>query len=109
MGVRFVHSEGDVSGYTGPRFVCDTCGERIEGFDAAIVVFPTDAASREPTGEFLTVHKGREPDCDTTTTRRYPWQDLDQFLYELFVNAGLEWAEVEKRRARLREFGVTRG
>ncbi len=104
MAVKFEIRENPGLAITGvgiaPFWICDTCGEKIEGTGNAIFV---TEANGEHTGEFLTIHKDR---CETDETRRYPWQDLDMFMWELFNNAGFDWGEVERRRAQLREDGL---
>ena len=102
MNVRFesIVEPGFLSGEgVAPFWVCDSCGQKIQGSGNA--VFQTDADG-ERTGYFWTLHKT----CDTRETTRHPWQDLDQFMWELFTNAHFDWEGVKERRARNREFGV---
>jgi hypothetical protein len=70
MAVKFEYMEsGTLSGGgIAPFWVCDTCGEKIEGSGTA--AFKTNDQG-ERTGEYLTIHKGK---CETEETRRLQWE-----------------------------------
>lgn len=37
---------------------------------------------------------------------QYDWQPLEEFMYELFRNAGFDWDEVERQRLERRRLGT---
>ena len=72
-----------------PFIVCDTCGDRIVGQQAGIVVF-----DRELVGPVRAIHRGA---CETEVTRSLSWQDLDLFLRNIARNAGINSDETGRR------------
>lgn len=77
----------------GAVIACDTCGEKIVGQDAGIVVFESDAEGKRA-GTFRTIHKVK---CETSETRPLSWQDLDVFLRDVVGNAQIDLEETERR------------
>ena len=73
-----------------PFLVCDTCGQKIQGQDAGIVVFPADPDGHR-TGAVVAVHKGA---CDVVDGQ---WSDLEIFLRDLTRNARIDLAKTEER------------
>jgi hypothetical protein len=105
MGIRWQQQEDEsvMGGLICPYFECDACGEKIEEHGKA--VFEEDG-SHKRTGRYWTFHKRRECELAEPDTRAMPWQDLDEFLYELWQNAKFDWEAVKARRARGTEHGL---
>jgi hypothetical protein len=103
------HEVGDMLGGAIVTFVaCETCGKKIDRHAPGIVVFRDGEPGEDGHRRASAIHKGA---CDTAATRELPWQDLDIFLRDIVMNAGIDLAVTEARinePGGLREMGLHR-
>jgi len=106
--VKLVHEEFEdlrlaiTGGGTAVFLACATCGEKIVGQDAGIVVFDR-AVDGTRTGSFTAIHKST---CETAETSALPWQDLDTFLRDVVLNTQIDLEETERKIGKLADFGL---